>query len=74
MSLGLGVGQDDVEAVKWYRLGADQNDASSISALGSSYYFGNGIEKDTNEAFRLWKLAADQGDGHALHNIGTLYD
>ncbi|MCY4029499.1 MAG: SEL1-like repeat protein [Acidobacteria bacterium] len=35
-SFGWGVGQDDTEAMRWYRLAAEQGHAPSRAALGQS--------------------------------------
>ena len=54
-AFGLGVPQDDAEAVKWYRLSADQGNASAQSSLGFRYAFGQ----------------ADQGDAAAQYILGS---
>jgi len=43
---GFGVTQDNMEAVKWYRKAAEQNDAEAQWSLGICY--GNGIGVATN--------------------------
>jgi uncharacterized protein len=49
-SEGLGVPQDDAEAVKWYRRAADQGLAGAQSGLGSLYNEGKGVPQDYAEA------------------------
>jgi hypothetical protein len=66
---GLGVPQDCKEAVKWYRLSAEQGDASAQCSLGEMHYGGEGVPQDYAEAIRLWKLAAEQGDEEAQYNL-----
>ena len=47
---GQGVPQDDKEAVKWYRLAAEQGDAYAQSNLGVTYEKGQGVPQDHKEA------------------------
>ena len=58
---GRGVLKDDAEAVRWYRLAADQGDATAKSNLGFMYTNGRGVLKDDAEAMRWYRLAADSG-------------
>ena len=62
---GLGVPQDDAEAVRWYRLAAEQGDARAQLSLGDLYYYGLGVPQDYAEAARWYRLAAEQGDASA---------
>ena len=59
-SQGLGVPEDDTEAVRWLRLAADQGRADAQFLLGTMYTNGSGVAQDT-EAVRWLRLAADQG-------------
>jgi uncharacterized protein len=52
------VPQDDAEAVKWYRLAADQGDTSGQDNLGSMYENGEGLPKDFAVAYLWPNLAA----------------
>ena len=45
-----GVPQNYAEAVKWYRLAADQGDASAQFNLGVMYDKGQGVPQDYAEA------------------------
>ena len=58
---GEGVVEDDAEAVRWYRLAADQGLAIAQVFLGLKYANGNGVPEDDAEAVRWYRLAADQG-------------
>ena len=49
---GLGVPQDDAEAVRWYRLAAAQGNAGAQSYLGFMYDDGRGVPQDDAEAVR----------------------
>ena len=65
--------QDDEEAVKWYRLAAEQSDADAQNALGSMHYNGHGLTQDYEEAAKWYRLAAEQGLALAQVNLGLLY-
>ena len=70
---GEGVSEDDVEAVRWYRLAADQGVAAAQYNLGISYDNGEGVPEDDAEAARWYRLAADQGLVEAQSNLGAMY-
>ena len=70
---GTGVPEDDVEAVKWYRLAADQGDANAQGLLGLMYANGNGVPEDYIEAVKWYRLAADQGHRDAQSLLGAMY-
>ena len=70
---GEGVPQDDVEAVRWYRLAADQGHAPAQSNLGVMYDTGRGVPQDDVEAAKWTRLAADQGHARAQYNLGVMY-
>ena len=71
---GEGVLKDDAEAVRWYRLAADQGLASAQLNLGVKYANGEGVLKDDAEAVRWYRLAADQGHADAQFILGFMYD
>ena len=71
--IGLGVPQDDAEAVRWYRLAADQGNATAQYNLGLMYAIGEGVLKDDAEAVRWYRLSADQGNATAQYNLGIRY-
>jgi hypothetical protein len=47
---GKGVPQDDVEAVRWYRLAADQGHANAQYNLGVMYDIGAGVPQGASDA------------------------
>ena len=51
-SASLGVTKDDVEAVKWFRKAAEQNNPTAQHNLGVCYADGTGVEKDEVEAMK----------------------
>jgi TPR repeat protein len=71
---GVMVQQDDAEAVRLYRLAADQGFAGAQKNLGVMLSKGRGVAKDDAEAVRLYRLAAAQGHVQAhWHLGGSLY-
>jgi uncharacterized protein len=59
---GYGVPEDDVEAVRWYRLAADQGNAKAQVGLGGMYAEGMGVPEDLVLAYMWLNLAAAQGN------------
>ncbi len=72
-SLGLGVSQNQEEALKWFRKAADQGDAEGQYNLGLMYASGKGVVKNYSEACKWFKKAADQGHARAQYNLGVMY-
>ena len=70
---GLGVKQDDVEAVKWYRQATEQGDADAQVSLGSSYNAGRGVRQDYTEAVKWFKKAAENGSEDGQLKLGISY-
>jgi hypothetical protein len=64
---------DYAEAVKWFRLAADQGDVQAQFKLGVMYGDGRGVAQDHAEAVKWFRLAADQGDAGAQINLGLIY-
>lgn len=70
---GEGVPHNDVEAVKWYRLAAEQGNAEAQCCLGSMYFCNLGVDQDYAEAMKWYCLAAEQGHTRAQYYIGMAY-
>jgi hypothetical protein len=74
---GRGVPENDVEAVKWYRLAAEQGLAIAQFNLGNMYRTGEGVPEDGVEAVKWLRLAAEQGvsdaGANAQFNLGYMY-
>ena len=72
-SKGVGVAQNDAEAIKWYGLAAEQGHAMAQYNLGMVYYFGKGVPQDYSTAYKWVLIAAEYGDNSvakdALLNI-----
>ena len=58
--VGQGVPQDFKEAVKWFRLAAEQGDAFAQFKLGGMYLMGKGVPQDSEAARKWMKLSTDQ--------------
>ena len=63
---GLGGPQNDVEAVKWFRMAANQGNAVAQGNLGDMYVNGEGVDRDYVQAHMWLALAASQGDTGAV--------
>ena len=60
-----GVLKDDAEAVRWFRLAADQGDARAQFGLGVSYADGKGVLKDSVLAHMWLNVAGANGNASA---------
>jgi TPR repeat protein len=67
-----GVAQDYAEAVRLYRLAADQGHAYAQNKLGNMFGNGRGVARDRTEAIRLYRLAAAQGHADAQYYLRRL--
>ena len=61
------------EAVKWYRLAADQGNTHSMTSLGALYAEGTAVTQDYREAVRWYRKAADQGDAAGQELLARCY-
>ncbi|MFM8233578.1 MAG: tetratricopeptide repeat protein [Holophagaceae bacterium] len=66
---GQGVPQDDVQAVKWTRLAADQEHIKAQFNLGVAYTNGRGVPQDDVQAHMWFNLAAAQGQGETYRDL-----
>ena len=71
-SFGRGVPKDDAEAVKWYRLAADQGQANAQFNLGVMYHEGEGVPKDLVQAHVWWNISGASGDEEAKKNLAIV--
>src|SRR5947199_2117398 len=65
--------QDYVEAVRWYRLAAEQGNAEAQNDLGVMYLDGLGLREDAAEAAKWYRKAAEQGLAIAQFNLACRY-
>ena len=63
--------KDYKEAVRLYRLSAEQGDAKAQFNLGNRYYNGQGVPQDYKEAVKWYRLSAEQGVAQAQYNLGV---
>ena len=68
-----GVPKNDAEALKWFRLAAEQGYAQGQNDLGNMYREGEGVPKNDAEAAKWYKLAAEQGHAGAQNHLGFYY-
>ena len=70
---GKGVPQNYAEAIKWFRLAAEQGLDRAQFVLGKSYQDGRGVPQNHVEAEKWLRLAAEQGLAVAQLDLGYLY-
>jgi TPR repeat protein len=68
-----GIPQNNAESIKWYRLSAEQGDASAQYNLGVIYDTGDGVPENDAEAVKWFRLAAEQGLLEAQYYLGVMY-
>ncbi len=66
------VAQDLDEALKWFRLAADQGNADAQLQIGLMYEDSRGVAKDLNEAMKWYGLAAAQGNQSVIKRLAKL--
>ncbi len=62
------------EAVKWYRLAAEQGHAKAQYKLGECHAKGLGVLQSHTEAIKWFRLAAQQGNDNAQTILGFYYE
>ena len=69
---GVGVAQNDVEAVRWYEKATEQGNAMAQTALGCILFAtGRGVARNDVEAARWFMKAAGQGMSVAQFSLGN---
>jgi TPR repeat protein len=66
---GQGISQDHKEAVKWYRLAAEQDTSEAQFKLGKKYHEGRGVPQNYEVAVKWYQLAAEWGHKNAKLNL-----
>ena len=66
---GIGVQEDSKEAVRLFKVAAEQCNAHAQCKLGWCYEIGEGVKSDLEEAVRLYRLAADQRHMQGTFNL-----
>ncbi len=72
-SIYYDVEKDMNEAVKFYRMAAEQGNINAQNNLASCYYHGHGIPQDYEKTFEWYRKAAEQGHVDAQNNLGACY-
>ena len=72
-SEGLGVEEDNNEAIRWYEKSANHGNSNGEYGLGILYYLGEGIEQDYKKAMEWLRKSAEQGNDNAEWFIGQMY-
>ncbi len=67
---GEGIDKDEKEAVRWFRLAAEQGDVEAQRYLAFALLHGRGVPVDIAEGIRRLRLAADAGDAPAQREMG----
>ena len=67
---GDGVGKNLTEAVKWYRMAAEQGHAQGMFELSKCYTFGFGVRKNSVTAGKWLRKAAEHGHVTAMFLLG----
>ncbi len=60
------------EAVRWFRMAAEQNHATSQNNLGRMYASGFGVSQNPAQAARWFRMAAEQGHAGARNYLRLL--
>ncbi len=69
---GTGIREDKQEAVKWYRLAADQGTRKPSGGWETVIFLGRRNQEDKQEAVKWYRLAAEQGGRGSPERTGRL--
>ncbi|MCE2573776.1 tetratricopeptide repeat protein [Motilimonas eburnea] len=62
-----------INAMAFYRMAAEKNDAIAINAMGYLYEKGRGVKQDYNKAYQYYLEAAYLGEEYGFSNLAYLY-
>jgi len=68
-----GVQEDAQEAIRWYRMSAEQGHAPAQYSLGFCSEYGIGVAEDAQEAVHWYRMAAQHGHMEAQSSLGFCY-
>lgn len=68
-----GIEADPVEAVKWYKMAAEQGHTEAIQHLATMNAMGMGIEKNEKEAVQWYRKGAELGNADCIWGLGRCY-
>lgn len=72
--MGKGVPINLKEAVRWYRMSAENGNAVAMANLGGMYENGLGVAQDYTAAMKWYRRSADLGDARGQNAVGVGYD
>lgn len=70
---GVGVGEDQTQAVHWYEAAAAQGLVDAMCNLGVCFMYARGVRENKQEAFRLFHESARLAHAPAEFNMGLCY-
>jgi len=65
--------KNDAEAVKWFRIAAEQGYRSAQAELAFMSYYGEGMTQNYSQAILWFRKAALQGHDKAQYTLGEMY-
>lgn len=68
---GIGVAQDNFEALRWFTLAAEQENPNAQYNIAVMYLNGIGVIKDPQQAINWFLRAADNGDPPSQFTLGV---
>lgn len=71
---GVGLPQNNTEAVRWYRIAAEKGNSKAQSLIGTAYHRGIGLAVDDVQATQWLLKAADQMDPLAQFQLGEGFE
>jgi TPR repeat protein len=71
---GVGLPQNNTEAVRWYRIAADKGNIKAQSLIGTAYHRGIGFAVDDVQAIQWLNKAAEQMDPLAQFQLGEGFE
>ena len=69
---GNGVPQNNVKALKWYRLSAEQSHKDAQNNLGAMYSKGEGVEQNFIKALKWFVISGENGSEEGRKNINMV--
>ena len=70
---GDGVGKDEAEAVKWYRMAAERGSSDAMFELVRCYTFGIGVRRNRATTAKWLQKAAEHDHVRAMFILGNWY-
>jgi TPR repeat protein len=71
---GLGVKQDDAQAVYWYGKAGEQGHTLAQWLLAGMFEYGRGVIPNIEQAIHWYRKAAENGDERAQRDLEGIYD